>query len=55
MNANNILNRLYTSDLIPEDGDEISHPNVFSVGNIQSPTLGQIRKVRERNFVRNSR
>jgi hypothetical protein len=39
-------------DLIPEDGDDISHPNVFSVGNIQSPTLGQIRKVTEHNIVR---
>jgi hypothetical protein len=38
-------------DLIPEDGDDISHPNVFSVGNIQSPTLGQIRKVSERNIM----
>lgn len=38
-------------DLIPEDGDDISHPNVFSVGNIQSPTLGQIRKVSGRKIM----
>ena len=32
-------------DVIPEDDDDLSHPNVFSIGNVQSPTLGMIKKV----------
>ena len=36
----------FVVDLIAEDGDDISHPNVFSIGNLQSPTLGDIRKVK---------
>jgi hypothetical protein len=39
---------IVTSDLIAEDGDDISHPNVFSIGNLQSPTLGDIRKVKHK-------
>ena len=30
--------------IVPEDGDEQTHPNVFSVVSVQAPSLGQVRK-----------
>ena len=30
--------------IVPEDGDEQSHPNVFTITTPQAPTLGQLKK-----------
>ena len=48
------VTKLFIVDLIAEDGDDISHPNVFSIGNLQSPTLGDIRKVKHKRSRQNN-
>ena len=48
------VTKSFIVDLIAEDGDDISHPNVFSIGNLQSPTLGDIRKVKHKRSRQNN-
>jgi hypothetical protein len=37
--------------IIPEDGDEELHPNVFNISNTDKPSVGEIVKVGEINLI----